>query len=503
VASGGVVLTMLRLRWAVALAVLGTAGLVSGCVSIKSQTAVQRAPGVVELRGVVCASDYDSSHSATCRQSNIAERDNGTGEAELTGLGQLLVGFRVPVGTIAPADFPSDAQDVNFDASPTYTSALEAMFPPGPNERWVGYISTAKSFDPDVPADRATGFRPEFGLPPQPGGVPFEGPFPWRLAVGFRELDNVGQAGTPVRCQGNHKCADAPRNNPPNFPANLRSPVSDFGLAAPAGATARAGEAAALAFSLGYSDGRGLGAQDVTLSATTDVPATSATPTTPRMEPGTSTVDVSVPVPAGTPPGSYTVTLKAAVGSPPVERSSTALLVVAPAPLPAPPADRDGDGLADPSDRCPDTPRGAFDADGNGCVGPYRRVSLTPSGGWDVGDRGLTIGTMRLKGLPRGARVELRCGVCRVRQTLTATRSELNLKRLRGKTLRRGTGFIVKVTSAGRIGQELRLTLRRYGNTRSEFRRIARRPFETRKRCVPVGDTRTAASCTPTPPTGP
>ena len=85
-------------RWAVACAVLAAACL-AGCVSIKSQTAVQRAPGVVELRGVVCATDYDSTHSATCRRTNVAERDNDTGEAELTGLGQLLVGFRVPEGT--------------------------------------------------------------------------------------------------------------------------------------------------------------------------------------------------------------------------------------------------------------------------------------------------------------------------------------------------------------------------------------------------------------------
>ena len=186
-----------------------------------------------------------------------------------------------------------------------------------------------------------------------------------------------------------------------------------------------------------------------------------------------------------------------------MERSSTVTFVVAPPPLPAPPGDRDRDGVLDPSDRCADTPRGAFDANGDGCVGPYRRISATPSGGWDVGDRGLTIGSMRLKGLPRGTRVELRCGGCRVRQTLTATRSTVDLKRLRGKTLRRGTGFTVKLTRTGFIGQEITLTLRRFGHTRSDFQRIARRPFESRRRCIPVGDTRAAARCTATPPTGP
>ena len=66
---------------------LGCAVFLTGCVSIKSQSAVQRAPGVVELRGVVCASDYDSSESTTCRVSNIAERDNGTGDAVGSGPG--------------------------------------------------------------------------------------------------------------------------------------------------------------------------------------------------------------------------------------------------------------------------------------------------------------------------------------------------------------------------------------------------------------------------------
>lgn len=489
-------------RLAVACAVLAAACL-TGCVSIKSQTAVQRAPGVVELRGVVCATDYDSTHSATCRRTNVAERDNDTGEAELTGLGQLLVGFRVPEGTSAPDGFPSDATDVIFSASPSYTAALEALFPTGPDERWAGYISTAKRFDPDELADRVTGFRPEFGLPPQPGG--FEGPFGWRLVAGFRALNSADDAGNPVQCGFGHMCADSPPNDPPRFPANLQSPVSDFGFPSAAGATAPAGGTAVVSFPLRYTDGAGLGVQDVALSATTDVQASSATPpaATLRIAPGITAVDVSVPVPPATPPGTYAVTLKAAVGSPSVERSSTATLVVVPPPLPAPPGDRDRDGVLDPSDRCADTPRGAFDANGDGCVGPYRRISATPSGGWDVGDRGLTIGSMRLKGVPRGARVELRCGGCRVRQTLTATRSTVDLKRLRGKTLRRGTGFTVKLTRTGFIGQEITLTLRRFGHTRSDFQRIARRPFESRRRCIPVGDTRAAARCTATPPTGP
>ena len=486
-------------RWAVACAVLAAACL-AGCVSIKSQTAVQRAPGVVELRGVVCATDYDSTHSATCRRTNVAERDNDTGEAELTGLGQLLVGFRVPEGTSAPAGFPSDATDVNFSASPTYSAELEALFPTGPDERWDGYISTAKRFDPDELADRVTGFRPEFGLP---GG--FEGPFGWRLVAGFRPLGDAGQAGKPVDCQdGGHVCADSPPNDPPRFPANLQTPVSDFGFSSAVGARRRR---VTRPCSPSRSDTPTARASARRMWRSARPPTYRRRARRRRLRLADGARDHYGRGPRSGAAGDAAWHLRRDAQSrsriAAVERSSTATLIVIPPPLPAPPGDRDRDGVLDPSDRCADTPRGAFDADKDGCVGPYRRISATTSGGWDVGDRGLTIGSMRIKGLPRGARVELRCGGCRVRQTLTAKRSTVDLKRLRGKTLRRGTGFTVKLTRTGFIGQEIKLTLRRYGRTRSDFQRIARRPFESRRRCIPVGDTRAAARCTATPPTGP
>ena len=45
-----------------------------GCLSIKTQTAFQRAPGVVQLGGVVCASDYDQTAHSACHAGNVAER---------------------------------------------------------------------------------------------------------------------------------------------------------------------------------------------------------------------------------------------------------------------------------------------------------------------------------------------------------------------------------------------------------------------------------------------
>jgi len=213
-----------------------------------------------------------------------------------------------------------------------------------------------------------------------------------------------------------------------------------------------------------------------------------------RMEPGTRSVDVRVPVGLGTPPGAYSVTLTAATGDPAVVRTAKGAIVV------VGPPDGDGDGIADPADRCPSVARGRFDADADGCVGPYARIAATPSGTWSVDEKGVRIGTMRLKRLPAGARVRLRG---RVRQTLTATRARLDLKRLRGKLLARRKGFTATVTAPGFIGQRLELRVKRYGNSTREFKRIARDPFRRTRRCIPVGAARPAKTCDATPATGP
>ena len=192
------------------------------------------------------------------------------------------------------------------------------------------------------------------------------------------------------------------------------------------------------------------------------------------------------------------MTLAASTGTPPVARSATGTLTVVGPPGSA--TDADGDGMVDLADRCPSTPRGRFDADADGCVGPYARIAASTSGTWSVGRKGVRIGTMRLKGLPRGARVRLRG---RVRQTLTARRTTLDLARLTNRLLPRGKGFTATVTRPGFVGQELALRVKPYGNTTREFKRVARNPFKRTRRCIPVGAAAPARTCDTTPPAGP
>jgi hypothetical protein len=100
------------------------------------------------------------------------------------------------------------------------------------------------------------------------------------------------------------------------------------------------------------------------------------------------------------------------------------------------------------------------------------------------------IGSMSVKGLVAGAKVKLSCRSCHVRQTLTAMSSRLKLKKLRHKLLRRGKGFTITVTKPGYFGDELTLTVKRYGHSRRAEKRIADAPFKVRHRCVPVGATK-------------
>jgi hypothetical protein len=508
------------LRVAAALALLAFP--LSGCLSIRSEGASQRAAGVVTLGGVVCGSDYNRDTYADCDgdatdgtgPANVAEPDNRAhsgcdadggatdtahGCPGLTGTGQLLVGFRVPVGSEGPDGFFTDAHDLHLDKNPSYAQQLQARFPAPADQHWVGYVSTVRTFASGPAADSPTGIHPEFTLPSGPGGAPFAVPYRWRWVVGFRSIDQ-SQALSAVNCSAlSTFCVDSPPQErvSSDLPAEN---VSDFGVTSAGNATAPQTRTGTLSFALRFADARNLGARDFTLAASTTVPGASATPSAASVHAApnsTTAVTVAVPVPLGTPAGTYAVTLTASTGSPAVTRASTATLVV------GPPPDTDGDGIADPSDKCPATLRGGFDADRDGCVGPYARIASVPTGGWSVSDAGLRIGSMRLPSLPVGARVVLACKVCHVTRTLTAKQSTLELAPLRNKLLRRRQGFTVTATAPGFIGERVTLTVKRFGHSHRDFVRAARRPFTKEQRCIPAGGTAPAKTCSPIPPSGP
>src|SRR5262245_42356777 len=148
----------------------------TGCVSIKSEGLSQKAPGLVTLGGVICGSDYNRSTYGGCNEANVAEPDNrklqgcdadgGAGDPSgcgVAGDGQLLVGFRVPLGSTGPDSFMTDARDMHFERSASYTQALQKRFPAPVDEQWVGYISDVVTLVPGSTAE--TGIHADFSFP--------------------------------------------------------------------------------------------------------------------------------------------------------------------------------------------------------------------------------------------------------------------------------------------------------------------------------------------------
>jgi hypothetical protein len=331
-------------RLALALAILAAAGVLSGCVAIKSQTATQRAPGVVALGLQICVNDSNQTKFAQCIPgTNTAENDNGTDlvtDPPLNGNAQLMVGFRVPDGTVAPQSFQNSDGRLSFAASPGYAGALTAEYVPIAGFHWVGYLSTGFAFDGTNPANLLISINPEFRLTGV-GGAPFAGPFRWRAVIGSRLISDTLPGSSPIACPlGSQGCFDSPtlsstsaRVDLPHLATTLA--VSDFSVRPPDATTVGADEVATLTYKLTSQDARNFGAPTLTLKASTTVPGAQPQlgPTTiaiPRN--GDTTSTLSLRVPPGTPVGTYDVVLTATGNSLPVgseiPKSATAKLTV-------------------------------------------------------------------------------------------------------------------------------------------------------------------------------
>jgi hypothetical protein len=311
----------------------------SGCLSLKSNEASQTAPGKITLKVVVCASNYD--HKANlpnwpeCQPANggkIVSQDVNRADATTGGFGQLLVGFRVPLGTVGPTAFSSKDGATDFTLSSSYTTELQRLFPVPGDQQWIGYISTVKEYKPTVAANRVGELNVEFRLPKSSDGAPLT-TFRWRPVVGFRE---GGNADAPVSC-GNDAVGKYCVDSPPRarMSDDITTDVSDFGVLPGASATAYAGTTARVQFPLRYSDKAKLGRESFSLTATTDLPNARALaePQTIDAAPDSSNAaSALVAVPAGTPGGRYTVTMSAATGAPPITRVNTGTIFVQPLP---------------------------------------------------------------------------------------------------------------------------------------------------------------------------
>jgi hypothetical protein len=327
------------LRLAFAALVVGAAVVFSGCIAIQTQTSSQRLHGFVTLRVDVCVADGNQSTYEDCDDEapgvNVDEVGNGSDADGSTGRGQMLVGYRVPAGAVAPTSFVSNDGRLTLTRNTQYTAALAARYPPPAGFRWDGYLSSEVPFDPaDSEADRTTSLRPEFTLPPGTNGAPFDGPFRWRAVVGWRSTV-TGGAGDPVNCGDDSPaiqlCFETP--SAARVPMQLQAQVSDIGVLKGIEGTAAPGETGTVTFPIQNRAEGTLQNRTVQLSATTTVPGATAKTAAPSLLVGanqTPNTPVTVDIPPGTPVGSYEVALTAtaANGQPAMVRTNKATITV-------------------------------------------------------------------------------------------------------------------------------------------------------------------------------
>jgi hypothetical protein len=207
----------------------------------------------------------------------------------------------------------------------------------------------------------------------------------------------------------------------------------------------------------------------------------------------------------GLAPGIHTFEVRAIDGAGNVDASPagrTWTVVTKPVVIgdPAGPAgDADGDGIVDPSDRCPAVAAGSFDQDHDGCPGPFARISITATVVWASASRkGIKVTAFYVADAPKGATVEVLCvgkRKCPYAQKLTATGKRLRLAKFAGKTLKPGTAIAIRVTLAGMTGDYVVKTVNRVGAGRKGLVRFGRQPLTTTRQCVPQGLTTPAKVC--------
>jgi hypothetical protein len=308
-----------------AAAVVVGAIVLSGCVVIQSDSAQQAnvIGNSVIVTTVLCASNTTA--AAPCNSLG-----NQAQAAQAGAVGQLLVGYRIPLGVTAPPTITTSVPSVDengnpisvpltFTQSPSYAAGLTSLVPPPTNAQWVGYESETQNYTPTGP--QTVTLAPSFGLP-----AGFVGPFTWRTVVGFRHKIFAGTAVTcpapfpgvsypsPVLTTLPSVCIDSPDLATINgAPSSLAT--GDLAITPPATPKVAAGSKVSLAF-VAVLTGGNPAAGGFSTAVSTTIPGVTlgATPATFVPAANSQTpLAVSFTVPASTPPGTYDVTLSASV----------------------------------------------------------------------------------------------------------------------------------------------------------------------------------------------
>lgn len=336
----------------------------SGCAVFSGTptAAQQKTIGNVAITFTVCASQSGTTPPAgSCSNAGNSARNASTAPS------QLWLGFRVPVGTVAPASFSSTSTgpantgpQLNFTSSSVYTEELQRLNPAPSGEEWVGYASQYVDYSSSA-GDQNFTATVDFGLPSTKNGAPFAGPFKYQLTVGGRQYYQGTSTTTtpsttePIDCFqsatdgysniSSHGggagydwvCVDD--SSPSTLGTDATVATRDAGIVPGSTVRTAPGKKPKAQFTFEY-NGSSPGAS-FTLSAQTTVRHTKATPQPTTITPsGTSStpVAVTVPIPAKAKGGTYMVKLIATL--PDGESRSGVVKVVVKAPHKAKPKHR-------------------------------------------------------------------------------------------------------------------------------------------------------------------
>ena len=311
--------------------VAASALLLSGCVVILSESSVQlQTIGKVRITTVICATDVSQGQHLGC-----PDGGNSNSDAPDDRRGQLLMGYRIPEGTVAPASFRASAPQpaigtITFSKSSTFTNQLETLSPAPGGQEWVGYLSNDFDYDagPPCPSSPCPPPEPaelhrltvaaEFGLPRNSDGGPYRGPFRFLTTVGAREVTSSLPASRPVQCgqtitdgDFEHQCVDDPQEE--QIRNNRSRATRDLGILTGSRGRAAPGDEATLTFPVEFAGSVPSGTT-FALSAATTLDGADATPASATLTPAsdsTTPVAVDVQVPRKAKAGDYLVSLTA------------------------------------------------------------------------------------------------------------------------------------------------------------------------------------------------
>lgn len=337
-------LALARKLAALSVAVAAVA-LLSGCVGISfTGTSQPSSMGPVTLTVSACANGAPGC-SADANTGSIYEFLEGS-PASIEG--QALVAVRLPDGSVPPDNLTASlggGGTIAFGRSASYESQLQALEPAPAGERWWGWISAKFTYSETSKQSFTVSFAVN---PPSLPEGPLPSPMRWRPVVGSRGVDGALPATRPVVCgpetsdlyEGFNEqgqvgatitCVDSPE--PAATRGFLGAPIVDFGVTGTA-VTASAGSTVTATF-LARRSGSPDPGTTFDLAASSGVPGGSVTidRTTASLG-GDSALPVlaTLTVPAGTPPGSYPVTLTATAAGKPTRTGTTTVTVPAPAP---------------------------------------------------------------------------------------------------------------------------------------------------------------------------